>query len=44
MRAVNLLPKDDAQRGKRQQNIPALVSTALVVLVSGLLGVMYFSS
>ena len=44
MRAVNLLPKDDAQRSKRQQNIPAVVSTALIVLVTGLLGLMYFTS
>jgi Tfp pilus assembly protein PilN len=44
MRAVNLLPKDDAQRSRKQQNIPALVSTGLIVLVSGLLGVMYFTA
>jgi Tfp pilus assembly protein PilN len=44
MRAVNLLPKDDAQRGRRQQNLPALISTALVVLVTGLVGVLYFSA
>jgi Tfp pilus assembly protein PilN len=44
MRAVNLLPKDDAQRSRRQQNIPAVVSTGLIVLVTGLLGVMYFTS
>ena len=44
MRAVNLLPKDDVQRSQKSQNVPALVSTALVVLVSGLLGVFYFSA
>lgn len=44
MRAVNLLPKDDAQRGRRQQNLPALISTGLVVLVTGLVGVFYFSA
>lgn len=44
MRAVNLLPKDDVQRSRKQQNLPALVSTGLVVLVTGLLGVMYFSA
>jgi Tfp pilus assembly protein PilN len=44
MRAVNLLPKDDAQRGRRQQNLPALISTGLVVLVTGLVGVLYFSA
>lgn len=44
MRAVNLLPKDDQQRTRKRQNVPALVSTALVVLVTGLLGVMYFSA
>ena len=44
MRAVDLLPRDDAQRQKKQQNVPALASTALVVLVTGLLGVMYFSA
>jgi Tfp pilus assembly protein PilN len=44
MRAVNLLPKDDAQRGRRQQNLPALISTALIVLVTGLVGVLYFSA
>ena len=38
MRAVNLLPRDDQQRSRKQQNIPALVSTGLIVLVSGLLG------
>ena len=44
MRAVNLLPRDDQQRSRKQQNVPALVSTALIVLVTGLLGVMYFSA
>lgn len=44
MRAVNLLPKDDAQRGRRQQNLPALISTGLIVLVTGLVGVFYFSA
>jgi Tfp pilus assembly protein PilN len=44
MRAVNLLPRDDAQRGRRQQNLPALISTGLVVLVTGLVGVFYFSA
>jgi Tfp pilus assembly protein PilN len=44
VRAVNLLPKDDAQRSRRQQNIPAVVSTGLIVLVTGLLGLMYFTS
>jgi Tfp pilus assembly protein PilN len=44
VRAVNLLPRDDAQRQKKQQNLPALASTAVVVLVTGLLGVLYFSA
>lgn len=44
MRAVNLLPRDDAQRQRKQQNVPALVSTGVCVLVTGLLGVMYFSA
>ena len=44
MRAVNLLPKDDAQRGRRQQNLPALISTGLIVPVTGLVGVLYFSA
>jgi Tfp pilus assembly protein PilN len=43
MRAVNLLPKDDGQRG-RKQNLPALISTGLIVLVTGLVGVLYFSA
>ena len=44
MRAVNLLPKDDAQRSKKQQNLPAVVSSALIVLITGLIGVLYFSA
>ena len=44
MRAVNLLPKDDAQRSDRPQNVPTLIATAAVVLVTGLLGVLYFSA
>ncbi len=44
MRAVNLLPRDDQQQSRKKQNVPALISTALVVLVTGVLGVMYFSA
>ena len=44
MRAVNLLPRDDQNRNKRKQNVPALISTALIVLVTGLIGVMYLSA
>src|SRR5829696_7924574 len=44
MRAVNLLPRDDQNKPQRKQNVPVLVSTALVVLVTGLIGVMYLSS
>lgn len=44
MRAVNLLPRDDQSRGKKQQNVPALIATALIVLVTGLIGVMYLSA
>lgn len=44
MRAVNLLPKDDQNRSTRKQNVPALISTALIVLVTGLIGVTYLSS
>jgi Tfp pilus assembly protein PilN len=44
MRAVNLLPKDDHRRSQRPQNLPAVVSTAVVVAVVGLVGVMYFSA
>ena len=44
MRAVNLLPRDDAQRQSKQQNLPALASTGVAVLVIGLLGVFYFSA
>jgi Tfp pilus assembly protein PilN len=43
MRAVNLLPRDDQSRGKKQQNVPVLISTAAIVLVTGLIGVMYLS-
>ena len=44
MRAVNLLPKDDQNRSTRKQNVPALVATALIVLVTGLIGVTYLSA
>ena len=44
MRAVNLLPRDDPQRSQKQQNLPAVLSTAAVVLVTGLLGVVFFSA
>lgn len=44
MRAVNLLPRDDGPRQRKPQNLPALVSTGVAVLVIGLLGVMYFSA
>jgi Tfp pilus assembly protein PilN len=44
MRAVNLLPRDDQSRNKKKQNVPALISTALIVLVTGLVGVMYLSA
>ena len=44
MRAVNLLPRDDQNKTQRKQNVPVLISTALIVLVTGLLGVMYLSS
>jgi Tfp pilus assembly protein PilN len=44
MRAVNLLPRDDQQRSQKQQNVPAILSTAAIVLVTGLLGVLYFSA
>jgi Tfp pilus assembly protein PilN len=44
MRAVNLLPKDDHRRSQRPQNLPTVVSTAVVVAVMGLVGVMYFSA
>ena len=44
MRAVNLLPKDDVQRARKTQNVPALVSSALIVLLTGLVGVFYFSA
>lgn len=45
MRSVNLLPKDNPRRrSERPQNMPTLVSTAVVVLVTGLVGLMYFSA
>jgi Tfp pilus assembly protein PilN len=44
MRAVNLLPKDDQNRSTRKQNVPALIATALIVLVTGLIGVTYLSA
>ena len=44
MRAVNLLPRDDQSRTKKQQNVPALIATALIVLVTGLIGVTYLSA
>lgn len=44
MRAVNLLPKDDQSRSTRKQNVPALIATALIVLVTGLIGVTYLSA
>ncbi len=44
MRAVNLLPKVDHHRSTRKQNVPVLISTALIVLVTGLIGVTYLSS
>jgi Tfp pilus assembly protein PilN len=44
MRAVNLLPRDDAHRSQKPQNLPAVLSTAAVVLVTGLLGVVFFSA
>lgn len=44
MRAVNLLPKDGQQASSKPQNMPALISTAAVVLVAGLLGIFYFSA
>jgi Tfp pilus assembly protein PilN len=44
MRAVNLLPRDDQTRSTRKQNVPALISTALIVLVTGLIGLTYLSS
>jgi Tfp pilus assembly protein PilN len=44
VRAVNLLPRDDAQRQRKKQNYPALASTGFAVLVVGLMGVMYFSA
>jgi Tfp pilus assembly protein PilN len=44
VRAVNLLPRDDQYRTTRKQNVPVLISTALIVLVTGLIGVTYLSS
>jgi Tfp pilus assembly protein PilN len=44
MRAVNLLPRDDQSRGKKPQNVPALIATALIVLVTGLIGITYLSA
>jgi Tfp pilus assembly protein PilN len=44
MRAVNLLPRDDQTRGKKQQNVPALIAAALIVLVTGLIGMTYLSA
>jgi Tfp pilus assembly protein PilN len=44
VRAVNLLPKDDQSRSTRKQNVPALIATALIVLVTGLIGVTYLSA
>jgi Tfp pilus assembly protein PilN len=44
VRAVNLLPKDDHRRSSKPQNVPTLISTAVVVLVTGLVGLMYFSA
>lgn len=44
MRAVNLLPKVDQYKTTRKQNVPVLISTALIVLVTGLIGVTYLSS
>ncbi len=44
MRAVNLLPKIDQYSTTRKQNVPVLISTALIVLVTGLIGVTYLSS
>jgi Tfp pilus assembly protein PilN len=41
MRAVNLLPKDDVQRRKQSQNVPALVAAISVLVLSGLLGVVF---
>jgi Tfp pilus assembly protein PilN len=44
VRAVNLLPKDDNRRSSKPQNVPTVISTAVVVLVMGLVGLMYFSA
>ena len=44
MRAVNLLPRDDQTRSTRKQNVPVLISTAVIVLVTGLVGLTYLSA
>lgn len=44
MRAVNLLPRADQTRTARKQNVPVLISTAVIVLVTGLVGLTYLSS
>ena len=44
MRAVNLLPKVDQTRTTRKQNVPVLISSAVIVLVAGLIGVSYLSA
>ena len=44
MRAVNLLPRTDHTRTARKQNVPVLISTAVIVLVTGLVGLTYLSS
>lgn len=44
MRAVNLLPRDDQTRTTRKQNVPMLLSSAVIVLVAGLIAVSYLSA
>ena len=44
MRAVNLLPRDDQTRTTRKQNVPVLISSAVIVLVAGLIAVTYLSA
>ena len=44
MRAVNLLPKDDASQGRKAPPLPVIVACVGVVLVSALLAVMYLSA
>ena len=44
MRAVNLLPKDDAAQGRKAPPLPVIVACVGVVLVSALLAVMYLSA